>query len=281
MPSFSDTTACYTELVTTARHYVECFLFVGIWVAVEHILDLDWHYYALLGIPLAFAFQLLVRRRPIYRLWVRGANRFRLATPIATLGLMLLPLGRLYHDVLPVDNWTVGSWMVCALVGALAAGYALAYQQDESGRTAVPSFLGALVIGIGYVVIMARRAHVSPVPSGDVLFTMLEQAAIYFPLCFILDEVVFRGMLDSHLCSRSCGPVEYWASAVFVSLLWGAWHLPIIELGPHLARNIANVMIMHLVIGVPLSICWRRSGTLVFPAAAHALIFAYRSAIFP
>jgi hypothetical protein len=30
---------------------------------------------------------------------------------------------------------------------------------------------------------------------------------------------------------------------------------------------------------VPLSFCWRRSGTLVLPAAAHALIDAYRNMI--
>jgi len=32
-------------------------------------------------------------------------------------------------------------------------------------------------------------------------------------------------------------------------------------------------------LGLLLSICWRRSGTLVLPAAAHALIDAYRNVI--
>jgi membrane protease YdiL (CAAX protease family) len=110
---------------------------------------------------------------------------------------------------------------------------------------------------------------------------MFEQMVIYFPVCFILDEVVFRGMLDSHLCGKESSAFNYWASAVFVSLLWGAWHLPIIEMCEHVVRNATNLMVFHMIVGVPLSICWRRSGTLALPAAAHALIFAFRSAIFP
>jgi hypothetical protein len=31
--------------------------------------------------------------------------------------------------------------------------------------------------------------------------------------------------------------------------------------------------------GVPLSFCWRASGTLVLPAAAHALIDSYRNCV--
>jgi hypothetical protein len=30
---------------------------------------------------------------------------------------------------------------------------------------------------------------------------------------------------------------------------------------------------------MPLSFCWRRGGTLVLPAAAHAFIDAYRNAV--
>ena len=32
-------------------------------------------------------------------------------------------------------------------------------------------------------------------------------------------------------------------------------------------------------IGIPLSLCWRKGGTLALPAAAHALIDAYRNTV--
>jgi hypothetical protein len=39
------------------------------------------------------------------------------------------------------------------------------------------------------------------------------------------------------------------------------------------------VIIVHSLVGVPLSFCWRASGTLVLPAAAHALVDAYRNTV--
>ena len=36
---------------------------------------------------------------------------------------------------------------------------------------------------------------------------------------------------------------------------------------------------VHTLIGIPLSLCWRKGGTLVLPAAAHALIDAYRNTV--
>ena len=40
-----------------------------------------------------------------------------------------------------------------------------------------------------------------------------------------------------------------------------------------------NLAAIHTSVGIPLSICWRRGGTLVLPAAAHAFIDAYRDAV--
>lgn len=281
MTIYSVSTPSNTNTVTTVRHYFECLMFVGIWVAIEYRFDWDYHYYALLGIPLAVLFQLFVRRRPIYQLWVRGAHRFSLATPIATVGLMLLPIAILYQDLIPAGDWAKATWMFCALAGAIPAGYALAHQKGEAGQYATPSFIIATLIGLAYVFITAIRAHVSPVPAEDRLYAMLEQIVVNFPLCFIIEEVVFRGMIDTHLCSRESSEVQYWMSAIFVSLLWGLWHMPIIDLTTNRLHNFESLMIMNLIIGIPLSICWRRSGTLVLPAAAHALIFAYLKAVFP
>jgi uncharacterized membrane protein len=41
----------------------------------------------------------------------------------------------------------------------------------------------------------------------------------------------------------------------------------------------ASALASHHDIGVPLSFCWRASGTLVLPAGAHALIDSYRNCV--
>jgi membrane protease YdiL (CAAX protease family) len=41
----------------------------------------------------------------------------------------------------------------------------------------------------------------------------------------------------------------------------------------------AQLLIVHCAIGVPLSLGWRRTGRLVAPALAHALIDAVRNAL--
>src|SRR5690242_9943925 len=47
------------------RRYVEVGAFVAVWVTAGYLLPLSSNGYLLLGIPLTFGFQLLVRRRPL------------------------------------------------------------------------------------------------------------------------------------------------------------------------------------------------------------------------
>ena len=70
-----------------------------------------------------------------------------------------------------------------------------------------------------------------------------------------------------------------WISAIFVSALWGAWHLPIAGANDSSAHAAITLVAVHTLVGVPLSFCWRKGGTLVLPAAAHALIDAYRNTV--
>ena len=44
-------------------------------------------------------------------------------------------------------------------------------------------------------------------------------------MTFVLEEVAFRGALDAHVHHEGEG--RGWQSALFVSALWGLWHLPI------------------------------------------------------
>jgi hypothetical protein len=60
------------------RHVLEVALLVLIWMAAGWVFRLDANAYLVLGVPLVAAFQLLIRRQGLQRLWVREADAFRL-----------------------------------------------------------------------------------------------------------------------------------------------------------------------------------------------------------
>jgi membrane protease YdiL (CAAX protease family) len=68
-------------------------------------------------------------------------------------------------------------------------------------------------------------------------------------------------------------------SAVFVSALWGLWHYPTEGPGNPLATA-GLLLLIHIPVGVCLSLGWRKSGNLLVPGIAHAFIDAVRNAIF-
>jgi membrane protease YdiL (CAAX protease family) len=117
------------------------------------------------------------------------------------------------------------------------------------------------------------------------LSLLLKQFLLYFTVTFVLEEVAFRGALDSHIYQLPAAGQRRggsaWLSAVFVSALWGMWHLPLLPTGgaAAFAAAIPMLIIVHTLTGVPLSFCWRASGTLVLPAGAHALIDSYRNCV--
>jgi membrane protease YdiL (CAAX protease family) len=103
----------------------------------------------------------------------------------------------------------------------------------------------------------------------------VEQFLVLLPICFVVEEVAFRGILDSHIHHPQDS--RPWLSAFSLSAMWGWWHLPIT---PASDFGVALVMlpIVHAMVGIPLSLFWRRSGNLFVPAAVHALIDAVRNA---
>lgn len=62
-----------------------------------------------------------------------------------------------------------------------------------------------------------------------------------------------------------------------VSALWGLWHLPVSH-GLPLPLQVVELVGVHVVLGVPLSLAWRRSRNLAGPALAHAVNDAVRNA---
>ncbi len=100
---------------------------------------------------------------------------------------------------------------------------------------------------------------------------------LYVPVCFVLEEVVFRGALDPHVYHP--GESRPLLSAIYVSALWGLWHLPLLSfsgVGPFIVLML-RVVVGHVVVGVFLSDGWRRSGNLGVPAVVHAFIDAVRN----
>ena len=64
---------------------------------------------------------------------------------------------------------------------------------------------------------------------------------------------------------------------MFVSALWGLWHLPVSHALP-LPLQAIELVVVHVLLGVPLSFAWRRSRNLAGPAFAHAINDSVRNA---
>ena len=98
------------------------------------------------------------------------------------------------------------------------------------------------------------------------------------PVGFVVEEVFFRGGLDTYLHAGEKG--FGWPSAVFVSALWGLWHLNVQDLhSARLLTTIASLLVSQVLIGVLLSFWWRKSGNLLLSDTAHGLLEAVRNAL--
>jgi membrane protease YdiL (CAAX protease family) len=98
----------------------------------------------------------------------------------------------------------------------------------------------------------------------------------YLPVVFVVEEVLFRGLLDPYLHGSTPGPHR--ASALYGSALWGLWHLPVafLTLG---VLTIPYLVVVHTIIGYFMVTAWRMTGNLAAPGVAHAVIDALRNAV--
>ena len=237
------------------------------------VAGLDPNAYLLLGIPLTVVFQCFVRRQPIRAMWVREAPPFGTRWLAPAILLAILPSISL-TTAFGRRDWVVCGWMAAALVGAFAAGYALRHLRRESLRPFLMCQLTAGTIGIGLMVVarMASASQSEPLPLVG-----LHDFLLYFPVCFVLEEVSFRGALDSHL--HHSGERFRFTSALLGSALWGVWHLPAL---PAESRSLGTALVLavvHSLIGVPLATCWRKSGNLAVTAFTHAMIDGVRNGL--
>jgi membrane protease YdiL (CAAX protease family) len=260
------------------RAYVEAGLLVAVWMVLGFALPLDANGYVLAGIPLTIVFQRFVARRPLRAGWLREAPDARVDWRWAVLAVLLAVCpGYLVARAVIARQLSPGLWGVAVIAGAGAAAYAIRYRRPGLVREIARCLAIAGSIGIFWMLLTglgmrAKAAH--PPPFSVVLAIRL--VGLYFPACFAVEEVTFRGVLDTHVAQGDPGR---WRSALFVSALWGAWHLPLVHTaGPRIGA-LPILLIAHMTIGVPLSFAWRRNGNLAVPAFTHAAIDAVRDAL--
>lgn len=241
-------------------------------------LNLKANEYLLLGIPLTILFQVFVRRLPLRGIWLRTAPSFRLdkAMILVASSLMIIPF---FHIAEPLrkHDWVMFGMLLSCLGGAFAAAYALRHLNRATLRYLLLCLASSGSFGISF---LAFDAVMSPHSTGQTLSTWAlvikggETLLLFFPIAFILEEVVFRGVLDAHL--HQTGESRAWLSALFISVLWGLWHFPITPADDPLIERLSGLLIVHCAVGVPLSLYWRLSGNLAVPAATHAFIDTVR-----
>jgi membrane protease YdiL (CAAX protease family) len=256
----------------------EATAFVALWTAAGYLLPITGDGYLLLGIPLTAAFQLFVRRRPLRELFDTTPAKFRWdrhGLAIAAV-LAVAPAGYAV-GALRSHDWTVAGWYVAAVVGAFCAAFALRVGTVLGAlrSAAVPVALGSTGMALVY-----SAVHLSagvPLSATAAVAAVVKYTAVYFPAAFLLEEVAFRGALDAHVHNHRHHEQRGWRSAVFVSTLWGMWHLPVSHALP-LPQQAIELVAVHILLGVPLSFAWRRHRNLAGPALAHAVNDAVRNA---
>lgn len=257
------------------RRYVEAIAFVAVWMAAGFLLQLSSDAYLLLGIPLTAAFQLLLRRRPLRELVAPVSSRVTRDGRTVTLAVALAALPAAYAVSAARDHdWVVVGWYVAAVVGAACAACALrAGSVAQALRTAaLPIAVGATGMALVYSAIHVVEG--APLDATGAVAAVVKYTALYFPACFLLEEVSFRGALDAHVHEEGAG--RGWRSAVLVSALWGLWHLPVSHALP-LVPQALELVVVHVLLGVPLSMAWRRSRNLAGPSLAHSVNDAVRN----
>jgi hypothetical protein len=166
---------------------------------------------------------------------------------VAAVALALLPAG---HAVAAArgHQWPVVGWSVAAMAGCLGVRYSLV----RLDRRALRAGGGAapIALGIGVLIMLAAlpaRLHAQAPDVGRVAVSGVSSVLLYLhlpvPVVFVLEEVTFRGLLDSHVHPQGAG--HGWAPAVGVSAMWGLWHLPITAGGalPWWARAVELVAV--------------------------------------
>lgn len=250
---------------------------IGGYIALGLAFRLGAEAYLLLGIPITIAFQVLVVRRPLRSLWLRQAPpmTFTRRSIVAIVVLAIAPAIVAVGGIRDGDLASAG-WGLASMVGAVGAVYALrAMDRDAVGSTIRTTLIaGVILVGIMVAYRLATGGFNGNL--GAALATTVISLATYLPVVFVMEEVLFRGLIDTYLHGSTPGPDR--ASALYGSALWGIWHLPVafLALG---VLTIPYLVVVHTAIGYFMVTAWRRTGNLAAPGIAHAVIDTLRNAV--
>ncbi len=187
-------------------------------------------------------------------------------------------------------QFTYAAEFSMALVGAFGLAYAVRAMRIKTWGQLGLCLLTVGIIGLLPQIVSVLLPHIvhltikSGHPATTAQPTLLQSLEIVMqwfliaPVGFVVEEVFFRGALDTYLHRGEKG--VGWLSAIFVSALWGLWHLPLqpIPAGQILSTAV-GLIIAQVLVGVPLSLWWRASGNLVVNNTAHALLEAVRNGL--
>ena len=182
-------------------------LVIGGYMALGTALGLDAEGYLLLGIPITVGFQVLIVRRPLRSLWLRTAPpmRFTARSILAIVVLAIAPAIVTIGGIRQGDLATVG-WGLAAMFGAVGAVYPLrAMDRDAWSSTVRTTLITGAVLGS---VMIAYRLATGGF-DGNVtaaITTALISLATYLPVVFVMEEVLFRGLLEPYLHGSTPGP---------------------------------------------------------------------------
>jgi len=278
-------------------------LVVAVYMALGFLLHLNIAEYQVLGVPMLLVFQLGIQRQPLRTLWVRSGPALRLDAWFFTLWVLfsLIPAYEVLRAVARVDLVHAPAFITsrgdafavagAAITGAFGLAYALRAMRAENVRQ-----LGLCLLTVGGIVLLplllglflrhALHLHFQVGPSDVTKEPGLrsglqvggETFLLGLPAGFMVEEVFFRGALDTYLHRGEEG--IGWLSAIFVSALWGLWHLPGQAIRPgQLVSTIVGLLVAQLAVGVPLSLWWRRSGNLTVTNTTHAVLDAVRNSL--
>lgn len=262
--------------------YIQIAVFTFIYIGLGFLFKLNANEYLFLGIPLGLAFQFFIRKKRMHLAWVRTDQKFVFNKNawFYSLFFCLFPTYKIFQSLLNSNlNLSYLLYLLCALLGAFGCGYSISKMTKKTVRE---TLLCWLVVGsIGSFMMFGIFILKSVFYSSPISFSFekfITSLLLYIPVVFVIEEVVFRGILDEHISEKD-QKINYW-SILYVSFLWGWWHLPIIKGGTH-ELVIASVVlpINHTLVGFFMSVYWRKSGNLIAPGFAHAFIDAIRNAL--
>jgi membrane protease YdiL (CAAX protease family) len=252
-------------------------LVIGGYMALGFAFRLSAEVYLLVGIPITVAFQVLVVRRPLRALWLRDAP-LMVFTPRLILAVVVVAIAPTAVAVggVRAGNAVLVGYGLAGMFGAVGAVYALRAMDRDAVRSTIRATLitSAILVGIMVTYRIASGGFNGNLATAVV--AAMISVATYLPVVFVLEEVLFRGLLDPYLHGSTPGPDR--ASALYGSALWGIWHLPVMSIALG-ALAIPYLVAVHTALGYVLVTSWRRTGNLGAPGIAHTVSDALRNAV--